>query len=350
MSDISSAGRIKSYSVKNGYGFITEVTDYADDVFFGKEHLLAEWQLIGNEIVGREVHFELGTNHDGKAQARNVRPAGPPQIGQRTVGLVKSWSQTKGFGFLRVAGYERDVFFSRDRLPNECRELNQLENFAFAFELTETPDGKQQASRMATVGNVVGNVAQMPMQQQQVQQQQKMMQQQHQLFSQNFGEVANAGLSRGMMNMGGAGLKRPMHNGEMGMAKRQVARPGPDYNGRQVGVVKSFNPKNGYGFIVVPHIPEDIVIYARDMDPAAPELEPNTEVEFSIRFGNSNRPQAVDVVILDSGPQRMGKQQDYPPLTVDELKLYSAQLNMKDLGELAAYATQMLQSKLVSRR
>jgi hypothetical protein len=54
-------------------------------------------------------------------------------------------------------------------------------------------------------------------------------------------------------------------------------------------------------------------------------------------------------------PQRTLQQQpqlnsrplnEYPNLTVHDLKLYADQLNAQDLGELAAHATQALQAKM----
>eukprot|EP00397_Hematodinium_sp_SG-2012_P034014 GEMP01036429.1.p1 GENE.GEMP01036429.1~~GEMP01036429.1.p1 ORF type:complete len:337 (+),score=63.53 GEMP01036429.1:22-1011(+) len=321
-----STGRIKSFSTKNGYGFITDVPDSDEDVFFGKEHVPAEWQLGAQEIIGREVTFDLSTNQDGKPQARNIKPAGPPPTGSRTLGTVKSWNTAKGFGFMRVAGLDGDIFFARDRLPNECREVNRMDGLTFSFELSETPDGKYQAHHMQSVG---GQSVQM----------------QPQLTT-----IVHNGLS---------GVKRPMHNGEMGNAKRSFNRP--DMNGRFTGTVKSYSVKNGYGFIVTSQLQEDIVIYSKELDDNMTELQPNNEVEFSIRYGNSGRPQAYDVVMATTGiaapmctsvtpSQRsftpQGAQREYPALTVDELKLYTALLTTKDLGDLAAYTTQMLQTKL----
>lgn len=151
-----------------------------------------------------------------------------------------------------------------------------------------------------------------------------------------------------------SGVKRPIttvNNGEMGNAKRSFNRP--DMNGRFVGTVKSYSAKNGYGFIVTSQLQEDIVIYSKELDESMTELQPNNEVEFSIRFGNSGRPQAYDVAMATNtggmtAPMATsgGAQRDYPALTVDELKLYTALLTTKDLGDLAAYTTQMLQNKL----
>lgn len=306
----SSTGRIKSFSIKNGYGFISDGGENSEDVFFGKEHLPAEWQLGGQEIMGRDVVYEMSTSPEGKAQARNIRAAGPPPTGSRTVGLVKSWNSGKGFGFLRVHGLDGDIFFARDRLPSDCRDINRMDGLSFSFELSETPDGKFQAHHMQNVGS-----------QPQIQQ------------------------PSNPMRNGISGLKRPMHNGEMGSAKRHFNRP--DSGGRFVGSVKSYNAKNGYGFIVSNQVAEDVVIYSKDLNSNVTELHQHDDVEFSIRYGASGRPQACELVLLEAGAvPNPGTTREYAALTVDDLKLYTAQLNTKDLGDLAAYTTQMLQSKL----
>jgi len=328
-------GTIKSFSAKNGYGFITDVVNFGSDVFFQREMLPDEWKGAFQELQGREVSFEINNNEDGKPQARQIQPTGPPQLGSRTIGVVKSWSFDKGYGFLKVIGMETDVWFARDRLPNDAAGIQRMEGTVFSFKLSEK-DGKHQAEQMQAANAGQHN-----------NQQQMNMMQQNRMQMNNMGNMGNMGNMMG----GGMGMKRPMFGGEMSMNKRAFVQKA-SVDRQYSGTVKSYknNANGGYGFILSDDIPEDVVIYGKDLDETIGELEAGQTVTFSIRYGNQGKPQAYDLTM--GGEKATGRKTsikgdgDYPALTVDDLKLYTKELSAKDLGELAAYATQCLQQKL----
>mmetsp|Transcript_19312 Transcript_19312/g.56139 ORF Transcript_19312/g.56139 Transcript_19312/m.56139 type:complete len:388 (-) Transcript_19312:51-1214(-) len=64
------------------------------------------------------------------------------------VGVVKTWNGAKGYGFISSEGYSGDIFFSRNELPPDAREVQGtfLQRRAATFELAETNDGKLKAT------------------------------------------------------------------------------------------------------------------------------------------------------------------------------------------------------------
>jgi len=339
----SSQGAIKSFSAKNGYGFITDAAGTSDkDIFFGKEALPSEWH--DGKLEGMEVLYDYSLTPKGKPQATNIRPANTPDVGERISGVVKSWNTIKGFGFLNASGVDGDIFFAHDRLPDTLRDAEKLENLTFLFELKMTDDGKPQAmnmmlqgqadvpsrrARRAAPGLGSGNSG-------------NMNKRQFQTSSSLQGDEAPP-KRRNMGNKGNAGLDS-----------------GPD---RLVGTVKSFSDKTGYGFIVSDQHSSDIVVYDKDIQGGT--INKEDVVKFDLRFGQNGKGQAINVQVLNKGndpgisnrsgrrpvrenPKPRTDMAEYPNLTVEDLKFYADQLNPKDLGELATYATQALHAKLES--
>jgi len=316
---MSVVGRIKSFNFHSGYGFIVDASGCQEDVFVSKDQIPLEWQITQCRIEDLEVRFDLTVSKEGKHQARNLKLANAPEQGNVVAGVVKSWNANKGFGFLRVDGLNSDVFFARDRLPTDLRQINRMDGVTMGFELTKAPDGKWQAQNMYSFG-----AAQMGMTQLHV-------------------PLGNLGLSTvAVPQTAFRGQKRPLMTTEINPAKRQQLE-----GKRLIGQVKSYNSKNqnSYGFIIASQVPDDIVFYAKETtcDP-----HPGDHVQFDLRYSPGGRPQAHNVAIVETPGMNPEVQTNggYPPLTVDDLKLYTAQLNTQDLGELAAYATQLLQSKL----
>jgi len=300
MVSTASTGVVKSFSIRNGYGFITDVNGSSEDIFFGKEQIPVEWQALGPKLEGTEVYYETTTTPEGKVQARNVKPSGAPQVGAITSGTVKSWNAQKGFGFLQCPGLESDVFFARDRLPAEFQQMSHMDGMTMLFNLAQCPDGKLQANNMQAPG-----------------------------------QDANNGQR-----------KRPMPVESLPTKRMNLALE----NGRQIGQVKSFSTKNGFGFIVCNKSTEDIIFYQRDVQH---EPQQGETVEFTVRSNKNGRPQAHDLKPSSGGiPAQMMRPtpsvQDgsYPALTIDDIKLYTEQLSSEDLSELASFTTQVLQRKL----
>jgi len=304
-----STGIVKSFSIRNGYGFITDQAG-GEDLFFGKEQIPTEWQALGPKLEGYEVVYDVGQSNEGKAQARNVRPARAPTTGQVISGVVKSWNSQKGFGFMQSPGLDSDVFFGNKGLPVEFRDLQHLIGTTMVFTLAQGPDGKLNAQNMCAPNNDVFF-----------------------LKKQGLGQIQSQ-LPR---------MKRPFTD-DLAPAKRMNVGLG----GRQTGVVKSFSSKNGFGFIVSSSANEDIIFYSRDLQH---EPQQGENVEFVVRQNSNGRPQAHEIRPAGASGERPSGQNvsgQYPPLTIDDIKLYAEQLSTQDLSELSAFTTQTLQARLTS--
>lgn len=308
---IVASGLVKSFSIRNGYGFITDVAG-GEDLFFSKDQIPVEWHALGPKLEGQEVVYEVGQSAEGRAQARNLRPAQAPQINQTVAGVVRSYNSTKGFGFMQTMGVDGDIFFARDRLPAELQSVSHLEGATLVYQLAQGPDGKFQAQNIsAPQGQPI------------------------------------------MEHGGGMRAKRPFSD-SLEPAKRMNFGGGAavTINGigtRQTGIVKSYSTKNGFGFILSNSASEDIIFFGRD----CAEGEPNQgdSIEFTMQSNAKGRPQAHDVKPAGANgaavtqPTSQGLAQ-YPVLTVDDLKLYADQLNTQDLSELNNYTSQVLQTRL----
>lgn len=336
----SSQGTIKSFSAKNGYGFITDGAGTFDtDIFFGKEALPSEWH--DGKLEGMEVVYNCSLNDNGKPVATNISPVNTPDVGERITGVVKSWKKSTGFGFLTAAGVDGDIFFAHDRLPDTLRNEEKLENLTFLFELKMTEDGKPQARNMMLQGHP---------------------------------DVLSRGTRRAAPGLGSGDSgnlnKRQFQTsstfqGDEAPSKRRNMGNQVNNSGNQdkkiVGTVKSFSDKTGYGFIVSDQHSSDIVVYDKDIQGG--KVNKEDVVQFELRFSKSGSPQAINVQVLNKGdgngipnrsvrpvvrgnPTPRTDTGECPNLTVQDLKLYVDQLDTKDLGELATYTTQALHAKL----
>lgn len=85
---------------------------------------------------------------NGSASDPN-RPGARVQVGEQLIGTVKSYSPTKGFGFLLHTNVAGDIWFARESLPVELRQIDLAGN-QMIFELTRAPDGKPQGRALRT--------------------------------------------------------------------------------------------------------------------------------------------------------------------------------------------------------
>lgn len=153
------SGVVKSFGLTKGYGFI-ESAQVTGDVIFGRGQLPPELKepFYGGffELKGRQVTFTVQFK-DGKQQASNITVV--PTEGEPLVGLVKSYNASKGFGFLTSSSLEgRDVFFSWRDVPPQLQGLD-LKGCPVRFMMGSSPDGKSQAkdvvfNDMAPLGNL----------------------------------------------------------------------------------------------------------------------------------------------------------------------------------------------------
>jgi cold shock CspA family protein len=169
-------GTVKSYSSKNGYGFIL-VPGQQGDVKFGAADL-------SNPAAGIEpgtgVSFMAVAGPNGKLQAKSVQPAAgglkrpsgaimPTAImpmmgvkrqnvglaavpggcaggaeGQWVTGTVKSFNSMKGFGFISSPEQPTDIYFSNQSLGAQAGQPI-TPGQAATCELNYAPDGKVRA-------------------------------------------------------------------------------------------------------------------------------------------------------------------------------------------------------------
>lgn len=103
-------GLVKTYSVKDGFGFITCTLahqKYSSDVFLHKDQMAEGVQVSPGTVVA----FTLHENAKGKPQARDVN--------KHFAGRVKSFNENAGYGFIlcpeaQKAGFG-DVFLHKDQ-------------------------------------------------------------------------------------------------------------------------------------------------------------------------------------------------------------------------------------------
>jgi len=196
-------GVVKSYSERNGYGFIN-APGQAVDIKFAKQDLLAP-----GISPGTSVSFVPVATPDGRMQARQVstslgmeprgtkrsispaadtfdsfetfdstfdlleRPTKQPKVGgsgvswasvaagaqapssdempgegERLGGVVKSFIPSKGFGFINSEQALGDIYFARSVMPPEMHHM-ELTGQMVTFELTYASDGKLRSRNIA---------------------------------------------------------------------------------------------------------------------------------------------------------------------------------------------------------
>jgi len=194
--DSGMSGVVKSYSERNGYGFINAPGQQVD-IKFAKQDLLAP-----GVAPGTSVSFVPVMTPDGRMQARQValstdrgikrsaspadsldsfdpfdvleRPTKQPRVGggggmswasvaagiqasspaemptdgERLTGVVKSFIPSTGFGFITSDQAPGDIYFARSVMPPEMHYM-ELTGQAVTFELTYASDGKLRSRNVA---------------------------------------------------------------------------------------------------------------------------------------------------------------------------------------------------------
>ncbi|CAJ1331385.1 unnamed protein product [Effrenium voratum] len=174
-------GCLKTFNMKNGYGFIEckqSKEDWGCDVFIHKNNLPNPPQL------GQPVEFAVQVNSRGQPQAydcnwlprlpaKNVTPGTVPALPgkapaggypaaaaerkestperlsdePRRLGSVKSFSATRGFGFIACsethAAYKRDVYLDKSQMSEKGYQHNQLVEFSVSFNDRNHPQARK---------------------------------------------------------------------------------------------------------------------------------------------------------------------------------------------------------------
>lgn len=205
-------------------------------------------------------------------------------------GTVKSWNGNKGFGFIEGSVMETDVMFSRNELPEECKNVHGkfLCGRAVTFQASQGPDGRYKATSVSVpyaegwpvagriksysekhgYGFIVSNQLTQDVR-----------------FDRNAIDAApGAGLvgqlvvvelaprPDGKLNAGRVLFQDTTFSARSNLAGNPPASPGAFPNGRggadglnsMVGVVKMFNFRSGTGYLTVSGYAGDVVFNATD--------------------------------------------------------------------------------------
>mmetsp|Transcript_107531 Transcript_107531/g.303983 ORF Transcript_107531/g.303983 Transcript_107531/m.303983 type:complete len:376 (+) Transcript_107531:65-1192(+) len=263
----SLAGVVKSWNSAKGFGFITSDTAGIEgDVLFSFRELPEDArEVVGKFLEGRPVTFEAEEKEDGRIKATSVHLAAVE--GQPVTGMIKSYSEKNGYGFVKSSSLSADVRFHRQDIPASAQGAN-LVGALVAFVPQALPDGKLRVSQL-------------------------------QFQSKRSAQKIAAFTPQTMqLSLPGYGMQT--------FAPQQQAMP-PRLGGKNMtGKVKSFSEKNGYGFIVSPQQPGvDIKFGKIDMS-AGGTVVPGSSVSFTVAAGRDGRAQAKNVTVIPSQGVKRG--------------------------------------------
>jgi cold shock CspA family protein len=313
-------GILKSYSEKNGFGFIEcppTKQQYGCDVFVHR----SEGQRMS---IGSRVKFQVHLNKKGQPQANNVEVVAQhssPDVGSLShtgtvdqnsadssglvgpfLGRVKSNNPQQGYGFITCdetqALYNADVFLNR----TEGHGLEPGQEVYFQVQTNH--QGKPQAARVSVVSR----------------------KRSFESLSVQGSEMlptvpidANAVANWQSMGWQLNGLQQAQQQAQWqsGYWQQNVQ------NGLFTGNVKNFNHEQGYGFIqcdeTFPLFLSDIFLHQNEAD----GLQVGSQVSFRIHFNGNGQPQANSVSAVggvakrartDAGPRSTPEQLHSLPL------------------------------------
>jgi len=284
-------GVIKSYSDRHRYGFVTSST-LNEDAQFHATDLPPGLSLMGPSLKGQFVTFEVQRLPDSKVrvtkmqlQAQNcvtvnpVRPVplptfnvtfplqpariqpwnphqrlpakprsmvavAPPSEGAVLKGTVKSYSDRHGYGFIKAPGQVVDIKFAKADLLHS----SIASGASVSFVPVVTPDGRMQARQVSMDGGTKRSISP----------------------ARNVGNFDSF-----------ESFDRPMKQLRTGggvswasvAVKQQPSAEMPADGERLAGVVRSFIPSTGFGFITCDEVPGDIYFGRSVMPPDMHSME-----------------------------------------------------------------------------
>lgn len=153
-------GRVKNYGANSGYGFLRPVEDsvYTHDVYFNfKDFQEGAGDIMRMRLDNALCKFNIRFTPDGKGQAKNIEvlempenPALDPKDGgakdQNLTchGVISTYKQDSGFGFIKCPKLGKDVWFPRRELPRDMIAMD-LRGAVVEFDLWVQGDEKPQA-------------------------------------------------------------------------------------------------------------------------------------------------------------------------------------------------------------
>mmetsp|Transcript_67491 Transcript_67491/g.137386 ORF Transcript_67491/g.137386 Transcript_67491/m.137386 type:complete len:282 (+) Transcript_67491:2-847(+) len=267
--DKPSCGIVKSFNPMKGFGFIASNDWPTGDIYF---------KFQGDALkAGSAVSFTLNVRPDGAAQAANVTPA--LSEGDMAAGSIKTFSDKHGWGFVSVAG-QPDIYFKKQDLPADLQILdsNSLLGQEVRFSIHVTPDGKMQMKSGAvgkqgmkrTLGAPPSNTGIIPA----------------------YGSKGGMGAAGGAYGDAGAW-------GESSKRFKGGGKGGAKGGDSLEGVIKSYNPAKGFGFIGCDATGCDVYFKGSNVPPEyqAQPLQ-GASVLFQVIYMPDGKPQAQTVQIM----------------------------------------------------
>lgn len=281
-------GVVKSWNGEKGYGFIS-CDMLTGDVMFSRNDLPIDIKEVrGKFLDGRPVVFDAQQGPDGRYKATSM--VVPYVEGKSLAGQIKIFFNEKGFGFITSSSLTEDVFFPANIL-NGVSPGTQLKGELVMFDVEAQPDGKLKATKVlfqsgkiaTRVKGTVGNMM-MP----------------------NMPSSFSAGGKPSNMSMGLGGNIAAMNVMNMGsmqnslgsvQARVEAAAAKAQAQGLIVGSVKSYSERNGYGFLQIPGLPNDMK-FGRQSLVGVQNVSQGEMVSFRVEQLPDGRMQAVQVSSL----------------------------------------------------
>lgn len=300
----SHVGVIKSYGLKKGFGFITCEDFEGEEIFFSNRGLPREIvdsfsERSGIQLAGKTVTFSVMQNESGKLQAGEVCLVAAE--GEDSVGRVKSYNPSKGYGFLTSASVQGDVFFTKKDLPTSCQDA-QIKDLTARFKLVIAEDGKPQAKQV-TVQGATSAVAALPWGG-------KGMNPMALLFGKGGGGGGWGGSWMGggcgggcFKGGGGCGAGGCGGKGGGGVWKQAAEKRDRALH----GVVKNYDDGRGFGFINTPEVPVDVYFKGQGLSFSAGD-----RVSFYLNYTQDGKPQGRAVSLgFEDGESCQGTVKSY---------------------------------------
>lgn len=292
-------GLIKSYNGLKGFGFITSDALEGDAMFSRTDLPRDALQLHGKFLEGRSVTFTVEAQADGRQKAKSIQIMNSGE--DNFPGIIKTFSEKNGYGFLESSCITGDIRFDRKGLQCQATTGAELNGQLVVFQYAELPDGKLRASSVQLQSDLAGGVPN-PMAQSAV----------------AAWPVAGKGkgvawMDPGAMKGGGCGkgafgkgaiwsapAAGPTWSPVPAQVKGAAWGSGSSTGASVAGTIKSFSEKNGYGFLAVYSQQEDVKFGQTDIvgswTPA-----PGTEVTCTISRNSSGRLSATNVAPATGG-------------------------------------------------
>jgi len=267
---------VKSWNGSNGYGFIVG-HGVGGDVMFGRTDLPEDAREVrGKFLDGRKVRYDFQMV-DGRAKATNVEILAAD--GEDMTGIIKSYSNRHGYGFISSSMAVGDVRFNGSDLQSLGAGADPKGELV-VFQAQSKPDGKLQATKVMfqskKIAEKCGGGA--PMMQTGQVRQPALDHVNQFLLAHLLGQLNQLGQSGDLGQMSQiasqiaeltkTGAKRP--SSVMGGAapfKKLKPTSGADVGTGQYmsGTVKSYNATKGFGFITGNDLPGDIFFMSKSL-------------------------------------------------------------------------------------